>query len=144
MPKSILLYTLIIGLSVNSSSKAFSSCEIDLLALSIIIIISAFLALCFALSTPIFSTVSQVCLIPAVSIKLIKIPFLSTLSSSVSRVVPAMSVTIALSFPKIAFKREDLPMLGIPIIATFMPFLTILPSLAVSNNIDICFFILSS
>ena len=52
-----------------------------------------------ALSIPIFSTLSCVSWIPAVSVSLSWIPLTRTLSWRVSRVVPAISVTIALSVP---------------------------------------------
>lgn len=48
------------------------------------------------LSTPIFSTISSVSLIPAVSIILTGIPSKFMYSSIISLVVPAISVTIAL------------------------------------------------
>ena len=64
---------------------------------------SALFAYSRALSTPIFSTTSEVSRIPAVSIKFKLIPFNRTVSSIISRVVPAISLTITLFSPKILF-----------------------------------------
>ena len=44
-----------------------------------------------------------------------------------SLVVPAISVTMALSSFKIAFKSEDFPEFGLPIIAVFIPSFIIFP-----------------
>ena len=44
------------------------------------------------------------------------------LPSTISLVVPDILVTIALSFSKNVFKRDDLPTFGRPIIAMFIPF----------------------
>ena len=55
------------------------------------------------------------------------VPFICRTSSIVSRVVPAMSLTIALSSFKRAFSRVDFPALGFPIIATLIPFFTAFP-----------------
>ena len=52
-----------------------------------------------ARSIPIFSTLSSVSLIPAVSVRRSCTPRTLTLTSRVSRVVPAISVTIARSVP---------------------------------------------
>ena len=81
----------------------------------------------FALSTPILSTLSSVSRIPAVSTILSVIPSIVTDSSNVSLVVPAMSVTIALSSPKRAFKKEDFPAFGLPTIQVRIPSAIILP-----------------
>ena len=55
-------------------------------------------SICFKdLSTPYFSTISSVSLIPAVSIKLNVTPSIKTLPSTKSLVVPGIFVTIALS-----------------------------------------------
>ncbi len=80
-----------------------------------------------ALSTPIFSTKSSVSLIPAVSIIFKGIPSILTNSSITSRVVPGISVTIALFSFKIAFNKDDLPTFGLPNIRVFNPSLNILP-----------------
>ena len=50
----------------------------------------------------------------------------------ISLVVPAISVTIALSSPVRTFKREDLPAFGLPTITVFIPSFLILPSSEVS------------
>ena len=52
-------------------------------------------------------------------------------SVKVSLVVPAISVTIALSVLESRFKIEDFPALGFPIMTVFIPSLIMLPSLAV-------------
>lgn len=78
-------------------------------------------------STPIFSTTFDVCLIPAVSIKFISIPFITILPSTMSLVVPSTSVTIALSSLISLFSRLLFPTFGFPTIPTFIPFLIIEP-----------------
>ena len=50
-------------------------------------------------------------------------------SVNVSLVVPAISVTIALSLLDNRFKIEDFPAFGLPIITVFIPSLIMLPSL---------------
>ena len=64
-------------------------------------------------------------LIPAVSISVTGIPK-SRVSLKTSRVVPAISVTIALSKLSNALNKDDLPTFGFPIIATDTPCLYIL------------------
>ena len=73
------------------------------------------------------STVSSVVRIPAVSTNLKATPSMFISSSMVSRVVPAMSDTIALSSFRSAFRRVDLPTFGSPTIATGIPFLITFP-----------------
>ena len=80
-----------------------------------------------ALSTPIFSTLSSVSRIPAVSQRRKTALPTFTRSSIVSLVVPAISVTMARSYPSIAFKRDDLPTFGLPITALFTPSFSIFP-----------------
>jgi len=64
---------------------------------------------------------------PAVSIKRKSIPSIFRTSSIVSRVVPAISLTIALlSFNRV-FNKVDFPAFGLPMIATLTPFLITLP-----------------
>ena len=82
-------------------------------------------------STPIFSTRSSVALIPAVSTIFRGMPLIFTNSSMTSRVVPGISVTMALSSPSIRFIRDDLPTFGLPNMAVFRPSLKILPVSAV-------------
>ena len=72
-------------------------------------------------STPSFSTGSSVFRRPAVSMSRRGTPPSSHRSSTVSRVVPGMSVTMARSQPSIALSREDLPALGRPTIAQGTP-----------------------
>ena len=57
-----------------------------------------------------------------------------TYSSNTSRVVPAISVTIALFSCNRLFNNELLPTLGRPMIAVFIPSFIILPCLEVSNK----------
>ena len=80
-----------------------------------------------ARSTPIFSTLSEVSLIPAVSMIFRLIPWISICSSSISLVVPAISVTMARSSPTRTFRREDFPAFGFPTITVRMPSFLILP-----------------
>ncbi len=94
---------------------------------------SAFSAACFALSTPIRSTTSFVHRIPAVSTIFNGIPFKIISSSSVSLVVPAISVTIALFSPRSKFKRDDLPVFGFPNITVLIPSFIRLPFSDVLN-----------
>ena len=72
-------------------------------------------------SIPMFSNVSSVSRIPAVSIRRKRIPSKTSVSSIVSRVVPCISLTIARCSPKRALSRVDLPTLGAPMIATGIP-----------------------
>ena len=83
-------------------------------------------------STPIFSTISSVSLIPAVSTIFRGIPLIFTNSSITSLVVPAISVTMALFSPSIQFIRDDFPTFGLPRMAVFRPSLRILPVSEVS------------
>ena len=76
-------------------------------------------------STPIFSARLSVSLIPAVSIKDNSIPSKIILPSTISLVVPSISVTIALSSFRNLFKILLFPTLGLPIIIVLIPFLII-------------------
>ena len=76
---------------------------------------------------------------PAVSVKRTSTPFIISVSSIVSRVVPRMSLTIALSSPSKAFRSVDLPALGAPTIATCTPCLIALPVSNESTNSLIIF-----
>src|SRR6185436_3689725 len=67
-----------------------------------------------ARSTPSRSTGSSTARTPAVSVNRSSTPSSQIESSSVSRVVPGCSVTIALSYPTSAFSRLDFPALGRP------------------------------
>ena len=58
---------------------------------------------------------------PAVSIKLTLMPLILRLSVIISLVVPAISVTMALFSSSSSLSREDLPTLGLPIMAIFIP-----------------------
>ena len=77
---------------------------------------------CFEYSIPISSTLEtdSSSLIPAVSIKVTGIPK-SKVSLRTSLVVPAISVTIALSRFKRVLNSDDLPTFGRPTIATETP-----------------------
>ena len=55
-------------------------------------------------------------------------------SSTVSRVVPAMSVTMARSKPTSAFKSELLPAFGAPTMAVATPLLSTLPRAKVPSK----------
>ena len=76
---------------------------------------------------PMVSMESLVSRMPAVSMKRKVTPAMLTVSSMVSRVVPAMSETMARSSPSRALSRVLLPVLTAPTIATGMPFLIALP-----------------
>ncbi|CIV70182.1 Uncharacterised protein [Streptococcus pneumoniae] len=96
---------------------------------------SASLRAFFERSTPICSTMSSVSRIPAVSINLRGTPLMLTYSSMTSRVVPAISVTIALSSRKRLLRRLDFPTLGRPMIAVEIPSRRILPRRAVLRRL---------
>ena len=85
-------------------------------------------------STPIFSTVSVVSLMPAVSSTLTGIPLTTRVDSITSRVVPGKGVTIARSLLLQALSKLDLPTLGQPTIATFKPLLSSSPCSAVASK----------
>ena len=85
-------------------------------------------------STPICSTRSSVSRIPAVSMSLSGTPLILTYSSITSRVVPSISVTMALSSRKRLLSRLDLPTLGRPMIAVEIPSRRILPRRAVLRS----------
>ena len=76
---------------------------------------------------PIFSTSSEVSRRPAVSIKRNNVPSMVIVSSMVSRVVPAMSETMARSSQRRAFRRVLLPALTAPTMATGTPLRSALP-----------------
>ena len=78
-------------------------------------------------SMPMRSSVSSVVRIPAVSINRNRMSSMTMLSSIVSRVVPAISDTIALCSPTRRFRRVLLPTFGAPIIATPTPLRIALP-----------------
>ena len=103
---------------------------------------SASAAISLALDTPIFSTMSSVWRIPAVSAIFNVIPCRLIYSSSTSLVVPAISVTMALSSPRSRFSREDFPAFGLPRITVRIPSCMIFPSPAVFNRF--CIFSFSS
>ena len=66
---------------------------------------------------------------PAVSINLNLIPFITHVSSIASLVVPGILLTIAFSSFNNKFRRDDLPELGFPAIATGTPFFIAFPYL---------------
>ncbi len=73
------------------------------------------------LLTPICSTRLSVSLIPAVSISFKGIPFRLMVPSTISLVVPSISVTMAFSSSKRVFKRLLLPTFGFPMIPILIP-----------------------
>ena len=85
-------------------------------------------------STPSCSTGSSVARMPAVSMSRSRTPPQSTDSSTVSRVVPGMSVTMARSYPARALSSEDLPALGRPTIAVRTPDFSTCPRRQVSSS----------
>ena len=84
-------------------------------------------AFSYAFLIPILSIMSLVSLIPAVSIKRKATPAMINSSSMASRVVPAISETMAFSSFSKVFNRVDFPTLGSPIIATGIPFFMAFP-----------------
>ena len=99
--RSVLFNKTIVFLSTACSNISLSSSVNSFELSKTIITKSAELSDSFDFSTPIFSTISSVSLIPAVSTIFKGIPFILTNSSITSLVVPAISVTIALFYPKI-------------------------------------------
>ncbi len=75
----------------------------------------------FAFSTPIFSTLSRLSRIPAVSRIFTFMPSSIKLSFKTSLVVPGISVTIALSSLRSAFIKEDFPTFVSPANAILIP-----------------------
>ena len=88
----------------------------------------------FDRSTPIRSTTSSVSRIPAVSTNFKGTPRILIYSSTVSRVVPSISVTMAFSSLNKAFSKEDFPTFGRPTMAVEIPSRKIFPCLAVDNK----------
>ena len=80
-------------------------------------------------SIPKLSIVSLVSRIPAVSMNRKVIPPILTVSSITSRVVPWISLTMALSSFNNTFSKVDFPAFVSPMIATGTPFLMALPTL---------------
>lgn len=70
---------------------------------------------------PSFSIVSELSRIPAVSIKRTGKPLMLMTSSMVSRVVPAISLTMARSNPSRRLRRDDFPALGGPAMTVRIP-----------------------
>ena len=89
-------------------------------------------------SIPIRSISSVVCRMPAVSMKRYKVPKMLNVSSTVSRVVPSISLTIARSSPKMAFRSVLLPVFVSPAIVTGIPFFMALPRRNDSVSLPIC------
>lgn len=127
-PISILFNKIIEFLFFINFNISKSSSSNSLVLSNIANINSASFAIFKAFFTPISSIVSDVFLIPAVSIIFNGIPLIVINSSIVSLVVPSISLTIALSSFKILFNKEDLPAFGLPIIAVFIPSFSILPT----------------
>lgn len=119
--KSDLFKTGIYILSLDNSFIKLSSSVWIWLGLNKWTTIFASLIALIERSIPIDSTLSSVFLIPAVSIILKGIPLISYSPSTISLVVPAISVTIAFSLFKSKFKIDDFPVLGWPTNATLIP-----------------------
>ena len=116
--KSTIVFLLLFCISWITSLSSLSS---SLEASSTSSTRSAFSINFFDFSTPIFSTISSVFLIPAVSVSTSGIPFILIISSITSLVVPGICVTIALSSFRSEFRRVDFPTLGFPAITVFIP-----------------------
>ena len=110
-------------------SESSVNCEIASAESIIHSTISAWSSFWKVRSIPRLSIVSLVSRIPAVSIKRKVIPPIFTVSSMTSRVVPWISLTIALSSFSRTFSRVDFPALVSPIIATGTPFFMTFPTL---------------
>ena len=134
LPKSDLLSKTIVCLPLTSWRISLSSSESSLEASITQRIISALSAYSLAFCTPIASTWSSVCRKPAVSTKRRDIPSIFIYSSIESRVVPGISVTIALFSRKRAFIKEDLPAFGRPTITAEIPSRMRRPVLAVDKS----------
>ena len=119
--RSDLLATMILFLFFDISSNFLSSSVRGSLLFNTSNTKSACCKACFDFSTPIFSTISSVSLIPAVSIRFKVIPFRLRWASTISLVVPGMFVTIAFSSSISLFRILLFPTFGLPIIATFIP-----------------------
>ena len=114
----------------KNSDRTFSICWLSGSLLSNIKIIrSACSISVHAREMPIRSTSSVASRSPAVSIICKGMPSIWICSRNTSRVVPAISVTIAASLPAKAFSKLDLPAFGRPAITTFIP----------SRKIEPCF-----
>ena len=93
------------------------------------IIKSAFWISLLVRSIPIFSISSDVfSRNPAVSDKLTKYPSISRLTDTTSRVVPAISETIARFEPTMRLNIDDLPTFGLPTITVLIPSVTACPA----------------
>ena len=114
--------TIILFLSLDISKRSLSSFVNSSPLFKINSTKSAFSKTSFDFSTPIFSTMSSVSLIPAVSMRFRVIPFRLNDASTMSLVVPGIFVTIALFSSISLFKILLFPTFGLPIIATFIPF----------------------
>ncbi|MPN16549.1 hypothetical protein SDC9_163894 [bioreactor metagenome] len=125
--KSILFNITIAFLLRIISNICLSSSVSERLVSAIINIRSALAAYSLDFSTPIFSTVSWVSRMPAVSTILTGTPPIFINSSTVSLVVPGISVTMARSSSKRKFNSELLPTLGLPKITVEIPSRIILP-----------------
>ena len=125
--KSILFKTIILVLFLINSNKYLSSSVNCSLLFRISIIRSLFSITSLLLFTPICSTISFVSLIPAVSIRWIGMLSIWIVPSTISLVVPAILVTIALFSSKSVFSKLLFPTFGLPIRHTFIPSVIIFP-----------------
>lgn len=145
LSKSLLFTTIILNLFLESSNNFSSSFVNFSLLFKTNKIKSDFSIISFDFSTPIFSTMSSVSLIPAVSIRFNVIPSMFNPASTMSLVVPGISVTIALSSSINLFKMLLFPTLGRPIIATFIPFVKSLLTFEFSINLSkLCSMVINS
>ena len=122
--------------SRNSGHKAKGSTASGAVASTTSNTRSASLIALSARSTPIFSTWSSVSRRPAVSTTCSGIPSMWICSRKISRVVPAISVTMAASRPARALSRLDLPALGRPAITTVIPSRSKAPCPASRSTVD--------
>ena len=125
--RSVLFRRIMHFLSFNKSSISSSLSSSATLESTTYRIKSASFAYFRARCTPIFSTTSSVALIPAVSMIFRPIPCRRIDSSRTSLVVPATSVTMALSSPTRMLRRDDLPALGFPTMTVLIPSFRTLP-----------------
>ena len=132
--RSILLRTMNKGLSHSRCNRDMSSALSSQLRSRMRRMRSDLFIASWDLRTPSASTGSPGCRIPAVSIKRTGTPPSTAISSTVSRVVPGTSVTIARSSESRAFSRVDFPTLGRPTMAMVNPSRRTFPcELAVSS-----------
>jgi len=129
MNLSVLLRTMISFCHFSARLRMSSACSRASASLpsTTPIIMSALPISAKVRSMPSLSTRSDESRMPAVSMNLKRTPSMMQLSSMVSRVVPGMSVTMALSSPTSAFSNVLFPLFGAPTMATGTPLFKALP-----------------